>query len=148
FRATNNPGDDTIAMHGRAGVLSRDEKIGLARFFIAEKGVASLMYAQRSGHEIGCIRLDVSVFPNSSDFALFFQVAERAAHLISSCRAVTERVCHFNFVERPIFRIANESEDFSAQTLIRRFPFACHADATWCRSQFCSSAIFWRPRCR
>ena len=99
-------------MHGRAGVLSRDEKIGLALFLIGEKSVAGLMHTQRSGHEIRCIRLDVSIFPNSSDLTLFFQIAQRAAHLISLCCAVTERVCDFDFVERPIFRVTNEPEDF------------------------------------
>ena len=108
FGAANNPCDYTIAMHGRAGVFSRDEKIGLARFFIGEKSVAGLMHTQRSGQEIRCIRLDVSIFPDSSDFAFLFKIAQCAAHLISLCRAVTERVCDFDFVERPIFRITNE----------------------------------------
>jgi hypothetical protein len=70
------------------------------------------MHAQRSGHEIRCIRLDVSIFPNSSDLTLFFQIPQRAAHLISLRCAVTESVCDFDFVERPIFRVTNEPEDF------------------------------------
>src|SRR5947208_15216237 len=55
-----------------------------------------------------------------------FEIAEGAAHFVPSRRAVTKRIGDFDFIQRSIFRLLNESQNLCAQILISCFPFACH----------------------
>src|ERR1044071_6741326 len=58
-----------VAMHGRAGVLGGDEQVLLARCFPWKKRVTRLMHRERSRHQIGFRRKDITVLPDSRDFA-------------------------------------------------------------------------------
>ena len=84
-------------------------------FLLREKSVAGLMHVQRAGDEIRFRRQDVTIFPDAGDLSFLFKIAQHAAQLISLCCAVTERVCDFDFVERPIFRVTNEPDNLCAQ---------------------------------
>ena len=143
FRAANDACHHAIAVQGGAGVFRRDKEIGLPRFLVRQKGVAGLVHAQRSGNEISCIGQDVSIFPNARDFALLFEIAQNAAHLVPSACVVTKRIGDFDFIQRPIFRFLNESQNLCAQIVIRCFPFACHEEATL----RCSLLVFQPDLC-
>ena len=129
-------------MHGGAGVFRRDKKIGLSRFLVGQKGVTSLMHAQRSSDEIGCVGQDVSIFSNARDFALLFEIAQGAAHFVPSRCAVTQRISDFDFIQRPIFRLLNESQNLCAQIVIRCLSFCLPSRRNVALFLILSSAIF------
>ena len=68
FGWPNDTRDDSVAVHGRAGIFRRNEKIRLAGLFVGEKRVAGLVYAQRSGDQIRRVRQHISVLSNPRDF--------------------------------------------------------------------------------
>src|SRR5205085_784124 len=137
FRTANDASNHAIAVHGGTGVFRRNKKIGLPRFLVGQKGVAGLMHAQLSSDKIGCVGQDVSIFPDTRDFAFLFQIAEGASHFVTSLGAITKRVRDFDFIHRPIFRFPNESLNLCVQI---SFSFACHGDAT----VRCSWLVFQR----
>src|SRR4030095_2672078 len=68
-------------------------------------------------------------------------ITEGAAHFVPSRCAVTKGIGDFDFIERPVFRLLNESQNLRAQI---SFPFAFHGTQRCVVPGSSSSPIFHR----
>ncbi len=105
-------GHDAIAVHGGAGVLGRDEEILFARFvFLREEGVAGLMNVEQAGDEVGFGGEDVAILPDAGDLAGAFHFAQGLVQIHAHAAFAPEGFGQLGFVERAVFRRAQEAED-------------------------------------
>jgi hypothetical protein len=118
FRIPRDARDYAITVHGGAGVFGGNENVALLSTFARKETETGLVDLDSTGHEVGGFRQDVPILANARDLTGVFQFAQCFFDFASIVAPETERGGDFLFVERAVFRTAEESENFLLEIVL------------------------------
>ena len=113
-----DPRHHFVAVHRRAGIFGRDEKILLSRLLPRKKCVARLVNMQCARNEIRFRGQDVAVFPDAGDFPGLLELPQHLVQSHANATFPAESFSQLKLIERPIFRRAQQPEDLFAKLIL------------------------------
>ena len=98
-----DPGDNAVAVHGGPRVFRADEEIGLSASLVKNVGRAGRMNLDFAGEEVGFLRNDVAVLPDSREVTRGLHCFQEFAELAALGGREIEPLGEFVAVERRVF---------------------------------------------